>query len=290
MKGCREALRISSANIRGSFGVFAVFNFPALTPDNTEQENNTMNNLIPQDHSVRISSRDIAEATNKRHADVLRDIKILAEQEAITERNFALSDYRDASGKKNPEYLLDFEATMTLVTGYDAKRRAAVISRWHDLETGAAQPAFAIPKTYAEALSLAAEQAKQIEMDAHKVDFFNAVAESSDLILLREAAKILAVPNLGQNTLFQILRKAKVLMESNEPYQKYVNQGYFMVRERTYRKGEEIKVAKTTMVTQKGLDFLRRLIIKNIKNGRWLNPPNFWQLPECTKQPMLPNF
>lgn len=249
-----------------------------------------MNNLIPQDHSVRISSRDIAEATNKRHADVLRDIKILAEQEAITERNFALSDYRDASGKKNPEYLLDFEATMTLVTGYDAKRRAAVISRWHDLETGAAQPAFAIPKTYAEALSLAAEQAKQIEMDAHKVDFFNAVAESSDLILLREAAKILAVPNLGQNTLFQILRKAKVLMESNEPYQKYVNQGYFMVRERTYRKGEEIKVAKTTMVTQKGLDFLRRLIIKNIKNGRWLNPPNFWQLPECTKQPMLPNF
>ena len=43
--------------------------------------------------------------------------------------------------KANPMYLLDFHATMTLFSGYDAKRRAMVIDRWIKLETGQAEPA-----------------------------------------------------------------------------------------------------------------------------------------------------
>lgn len=112
-----------------------------------------------------------------------------------------------------------------------------------------------------------------------KAAFYEAVASTSGLILIREASKILAVPHLGQNTLYTILRGVKVLMENNEPYQKYVNAGYFMVRERQYTVKEEVRVSRTTMVTQRGLDFIRRLVVKNMKNGFFQKGPALWSMP-----------
>lgn len=94
----------------------------------------------------RMTSREIAELTEKQHLHVLRDIRDLIDRGAITESSFGLSDYKDGSGKKNPMYTLDFEATMTLITGYDAKRRSMVIKRWLALETGEAEPAIPTPK------------------------------------------------------------------------------------------------------------------------------------------------
>lgn len=88
----------------------------------------------------KMSSLEIAELTGKQHKNVVRDIENLIEQGAITGLNFELSEYKDGSGKRNKMYLLDFEATMTLVTGYDAKRRSIVIQRWISLEKGEAQP------------------------------------------------------------------------------------------------------------------------------------------------------
>ena len=87
-----------------------------------------------------MSSREIAELTEKRHDHVLRDIKTLINQGAITAPNFGVSAYTDASGKSNPEYLLNLKATMTLITGYNAVLRAKVIDRWYELEEGGAKP------------------------------------------------------------------------------------------------------------------------------------------------------
>ncbi|KJZ11107.1 hypothetical protein TW86_13420 [Halomonas sp. S2151] len=60
-----------------------------------------------------------------------------------------LSIDRDEEGRK-VGYSLDRYHTETLVTGYDVKRRAAVIKRWYALETGAAQPIAAKPASRAE--------------------------------------------------------------------------------------------------------------------------------------------
>ena len=98
------------------------------------------NLMVIENMEKKMSTREIAELTDKNHRDVLRDVRTLVNQGAITERNFALSEYKDASGKSNPEYLLDFHATMTLVTGYNAVLRGKVIKRWRELETGQVQP------------------------------------------------------------------------------------------------------------------------------------------------------
>lgn len=90
---------------------------------------------------------------SKRH--VLRDIKSLIEQRAIGQLNFEPSSYTNTQNKEQPEYLLDFDATMILITGYDANRRAMVIKRWRELDTGEATPAFQLPTSLPEALHLA---------------------------------------------------------------------------------------------------------------------------------------
>ena len=76
----------------------------------------------------------------KHHDHVRRDIKKLIDQEAINAPNFWEVEYKDAKGEKRPGYLLDFHATMVLITGYDPVRRAKVLKRWEDLETGNAVP------------------------------------------------------------------------------------------------------------------------------------------------------
>ena len=89
-----------------------------------------------------LSRRTAKEAVmEKDHKNVIRDIKELIKDGAIDESNFGLISYLDPQNKEQPMYLLDFEGTMTLTTGYDAKRRAKVISRWVALEKGEAEPA-----------------------------------------------------------------------------------------------------------------------------------------------------
>ena len=86
-------------------------------------------------NEVTMSSREIAELTRKAHHHVKRDIEIMLEQLEEDASKFG-GIYLDAQNRRQTEFLLDRYHTEVLVTGYDVKRRAAVIKRWYDLETG----------------------------------------------------------------------------------------------------------------------------------------------------------
>ena len=89
--------------------------------------------------SKTMSSKEIAELTGKLHKHVMSDVRNMCKQLEIQSDKFS-SDYTDERGRIQPCYKLDRYYTEILVTGYDVKRRAAVIKRWYDLETGVAQP------------------------------------------------------------------------------------------------------------------------------------------------------
>lgn len=98
--------------------------------------------------------------------------------------------------------------------------------------------------------------------DAPKVEFFDAVADSKTAIPMGEVAKILDC-NIGRNKLFSILRKKKVLMESNVPYQTYIDAGYFRVIETKYTKPNgDVCINVKTLVLQKGVDYIRKVLRK----------------------------
>lgn len=87
-----------------------------------------------------MSSREIAERTGKRHADVMRDIRSMLEQLGATERSFA-SSYTDSTGRSLPCFNLPKRECIILVTGYSIPMRAAVVDRWAELEAQVAAPA-----------------------------------------------------------------------------------------------------------------------------------------------------
>ena len=125
----------------------------------------------------------------------------------------------------------------------------------------------AIPKTLPEALrayALEIERRQEIEaklaIAAPKAEFFDAVADSKDAVDLGRAAKVLNC-GIGRNRLFQILRDRKILMETNIPYQAFVDRGYFRVIEQKYTKPDgSTHITFKTLVYQRGLAYIQKTL------------------------------
>lgn len=102
----------------------------------------------------------------------------------------------------------------------------------------------------------------QIETLKPKADFFDAVADSKTAISMNEVAKVLNVKGYGRNNLFEFLRSKGILDNRNVPYQRYVDNGYFRVIEQKYTKNGEQVVTTKTLVYQKGVNAIRKLLEK----------------------------
>lgn len=96
--------------------------------------------------------------------------------------------------------------------------------------------------------------------DAPKVEFFNQVTDSKDAIDMASCAKVLHF-GIGRNSLFQILRNEGILTSNNQPYQQYIDRGWFRVIEQRFEKENgDICVYLKTVVYQKGVDGIRRIL------------------------------
>ena len=101
---------------------------------------------------------------------------------------------------------------------------------------------------------------KQLEIMQPKADFYDDVAGSKDAIEMSQVAKVLDM-GIGRNKLFDFLRDNKIVMQDNQPYQQYIDRGYFRVVEQKYNKGDgSIGINIKTLVYQKGLDYIRKLL------------------------------
>lgn len=110
--------------------------------------------------------------------------------------------------------------------------------------------------------NIISQKDKQIEELKPKADFFDAVADSKTAISMNEVAKVLAIKGYGRNNLFEFLRNEGILDRFNVPYQRYVDCGWFRVIEQKYMKNGEPVVSTKTLVYQKGVDAIRRRIVK----------------------------
>ena len=80
-----------------------------------------------------MSSREIANVTGKRHANVKRDIAAMLKELELDVLSFEYI-YLDGQNREQVEYMLDREHTDCLLTGYSAPMRMKVIRRWRELE------------------------------------------------------------------------------------------------------------------------------------------------------------
>ena len=110
------------------------------------------------------------------------------------------------------------------------------------------------------AQNIISQKDRQIEEMKPKAEFFDAVADSKTAISMNEVAKVLNIKGYGRNKLFEFLRDNSVLDRWNVPYQKYVDNGWFRVIEQHYQKNGEPIVTTKTLVYQKGVDGIRKMI------------------------------
>lgn len=104
---------------------------------------------------------------------------------------------------------------------------------------------------------------EKIEQQKPLVDFANQVSDTTDLIDMKIMAKLLKDKNIdiGRNRLFDFLRIKKILMKDNQPYQQYIDAGYFKVNEYTYTNPfGQTKTNRQTFVTGRGQLYIAKKI------------------------------
>lgn len=195
-------------------------------------------------------------------------------------RKFENSDVSETYSRKlnNAGELFLTEAGLYRMLNRSNKPEAEVFQKWVNKEvlpsirkTGSYSLQHNTPQTFAEALKLAYEQQLVIEEQKQKlieaepkVEFYDTVTGSDTTIDLGQAAKVLNYKGLGRNKLFQYLRDKDILMSGNTPYQKYVDAGYFRLIETTWNTpNNDSMIYLKTVVYQKGLDFLSKVIEKD---------------------------
>lgn len=113
------------------------------------------------------------------------------------------------------------------------------------------------------------KQSEKIEQDKPLVEFADHVSNTTNLLDIGELAKLAKKENIniGRTRLFEWLRNNDYLMSStghkNQPYQKYIEQGLFKLREYTYTTPYGEQTGLKTYVTGKGqiyfIEKLRRI-------------------------------
>ena len=220
--------------------------------------------------SLTMSSREIAGLTGKQLSHVHRDFKVMAD-----DLGFAIDGFnkllmpspnmdqgfyyeQDEQGRIKTIFL-NRELTLTLVSGYSAKLRNTIIKRWQELENK--QPE--LPTTFAEALQLAANQAKEIEdknrlieKQAPAVKFVENYAKADTGSKgFREVAKLLKVK---ENVFRKFLVDNKIMYRlagSWTAYQNHIDADRFEVTT-----GENNgHVHNTTKFTGKGINWIAGL-------------------------------
>lgn len=189
-------------------------------------------------HTATMSSREIAELTEKEHAHVMRDIRAMLE---VLKKDASIfgAIYRDAYGRERACFDLPKRETLILVSGYSVSMRAKIIDRWQELEAAVAQPAptFKLPTTFSEALRLAAEQAEKIEAQAlqlqHQkpaVEFVDRYTVATGLKGVREVCKILKA---NERQFVDWMTESGIMYRLAgrlTPYQPHIDAGRFVVK------------------------------------------------------------
>lgn len=146
-----------------------------------------------------ITSFDISELVLSRHDDVKRSIERLAERGVIALPPMAVMPKETNNRIYNVEiYVFTGEQgkldSITVVAQLCPEFTAALVKRWYELENQTK-----LPQSFAEALQLAADQAKKIELDKPKVEYYEKIVVRDTLLNASQVAQKIKMSAVAMN-------------------------------------------------------------------------------------------
>lgn len=161
-----------------------------------------MNMMTQFNHNQQsITSLDISELVQSRHDDTKRSTMRLVDRGVIACPPLAVVQKEANNRTYNVEvYVFSGEKgkldSITLVAQLCPEFTAALVKRWYELEN---QNVVQLPQSFSEALQLAADQARQLELAAPKVQYFDTVVERSTLLNATQVAQKLGMSAMAMN-------------------------------------------------------------------------------------------
>ena len=209
--------------------------------------------------AITMSSQQIADLVNSRHDKVKQSIERLVARGVIAQPPMG-DGAKSGNGVVSREYLICKRDSFVVVAQLSPEFTAALVDRWQELENG--KPS-ALPKSFADALRLAADQQEQIEQQAQqlaiaapKVEFVDKYVEATGLKGFRQVAKLLGAK---ENALSEFLESQKIMYRlggERVPYANHIDAGRFSVKTGQADNGHAFNSAK---FTPKGVQWLAEL-------------------------------
>lgn len=249
-----------------------------------------------ESNQVLTNSLLVAEKFGKEHSDVLKAVDSLMCKMSDNQCKGYFADtsieVKQPNGgiRKSRVVVMNRDGFTLLVMGFTGEKalqfKLEYINAFNKMEETIKNGGFNVPKSFREALLLAAEQQEvienqqkqieeknaKIEADKPKVLFSEAVSASNKSILVRELAKLITQNGyqIGEKQLYERLRKAGYLCSSgesyNQPTQTYMNMGLFHLKKTSVICDGESKVYTVTKVTPKGqIYFINKFLGKGMK-------------------------
>lgn len=211
-----------------------------------------------------IDSREVAKMIGKRHRDLMRDIRryINDMDEGAKLRSpkfFIESNYESSQGKLLPCYLLTKMGCEFVANKMTGKKgtlfTAQYVSLFNDYEKQlVVRPQFQIPQNMAEALQLAADQAKKLMKQQPKVDYYDTQMHNPGLMTVTEIAKDYGMSAREFN---QLLHKYGIQFKQGKHwvlYHKYDGKGYTQYEPFAYNDNKGVH--NNLKWTQRGRKFI----------------------------------
>lgn len=151
---------------------------------------------LQTNNTQRMTSREIAGLCNKRHDNTVLVIKDLIERGLL--KNTTPQQYtHEQNGQQYIQFLSDQRDSLVIVARLSPEFTAAVIDRWQELEAQVTAPV--VPQSFAEALQLAADQARQLELAKPKINHYDNVVERAGLLNATQVAQKLHISAVSMN-------------------------------------------------------------------------------------------
>ena len=174
--------------------------------------------------------------------------------------NFSDTYIHQQNGQTYPSFRFPKREACLMAMSYSYELQAAVFDRMTEIEV---IPAPALPKSFADALRLAADQQEQIEQQAKqlaiaapKVEFVEKYVEATGLKGFRQVAKLL---DAKERALGEFLESQKIMYwlgGERVPYANHIDAGRFSVKTGQAENGHAFNSAK---FTPKGVQWLSEL-------------------------------